>query len=189
MNQPAAPAAGAASLDASAVQLRRACVSDAEAFARLFGHREVVPHVVQLPYPSPEHWRESLVEMCAAGSGNVLLVAVAGDELVGFAGLHPMGMAARRRHAMEVGIVVAPAWQGRGIGDKLLSAQLELADRWLGVLRLELEVYVDNERAQRLYRRHGFVEEGVRRAFALRDGVYADVLAMARLHPSQPRVG
>ena len=53
----------------------------------------------------------------------------------------------------------------------------------LGLLRLELTVFVDNHRAQGLYRRFGFVDEGVLRAYALRDGVYTDALSMARLNP------
>ena len=35
----------------------------------------------------------------------------------------------------------------------------------------------------------GFEIEGTHRAYALRDGQYADVHAMARLHPHPPRIG
>lgn len=59
----------------------------------------------------------------------------------------------------------------------------DYADRWLGLTRIELTVYTDNQRAQALYRRFGFVEEGVHRGFALRDGVYVDALSMARCVP------
>jgi putative acetyltransferase len=52
-----------------------------------------------------------------------------------------------------------------------------------------LTVYTDNAGAIALYRKFGFVDEGVHRAFALRDGVYVDALAMARLHPNPPRLG
>ena len=69
----------------------------------------------------------------------------------------------------------------------LFESLCDLADRWLGVLRVELTVYADNHRAQSLYRRFGFVEEGRHRAFALRDGEYVDALAMARLNPQPLR--
>ena len=72
------------------------------------------------------------------------------------------------------------------VGDLLMAAAIEQADRWLGVLRLELTVYADNTRAIALYRRHGFEMEGTLRAFALRDGVYVDAYAMARIHPRPP---
>jgi putative acetyltransferase len=79
---------------------------------------------------------------------------------------------------------VLPSWHGRGVGSLLMQSLCELADRWLGLLRLELEVYADNEPAQRLYRRFGFEPEGVHRAFALRDGRFVDALSMARLNPA-----
>jgi putative acetyltransferase len=56
------------------------------------------------------------------------------------------------------------------------------------VLRIELTVYTDNHRAIKLYQKFGFQEEGVRRAYALRDGVYVDALAMGRLHPKPPQL-
>jgi GNAT superfamily N-acetyltransferase len=69
----------------------------------------------------------------------------------------------------------------RGIGTALLAAVVEVADRWLGLKRLQLTVYADNEPAIRLYRKFGFEKEGRLRAFAFRDGVYVDALAIARL--------
>ena len=72
-------------------------------------------------------------------------------------------------------------WQGQGLGYALLSEALELADNWMDLRRLELEVYVDNERGVRLYERCGFVIEGTLEKYAYRDGRYVDVHAMARL--------
>ena len=48
-------------------------------------------------------------------------------------------------------------------------------------------MYEDNHRAQALYRRFGFVQEGVHRCDTLRDGVYVDSLSMARLNPAPLR--
>jgi putative acetyltransferase len=62
-----------------------------------------------------------------------------------------------------------------------MTALLELADNWLNVIRLELTVFVDNERAIALYRKFGFEIEGTHRAYALRAGRYADTYAMARI--------
>ncbi len=70
---------------------------------------------------------------------------------------------------------------GQGIGTALLEAILDAADNWLDIRRVELTVFADNDRAIRLYERFGFEREGLRRAFAYRDGSYADAVAMARL--------
>ena len=167
--------------------VRRATVDDAPGFARMLSDPEVFPHLLQMPYGDADQWRVRLGDMCAPGKTDLLLVAVAEDEIVGGAGLHPAGASARRRHAMSVGLQVRPDWQRRGVGSLLMQSLCDYADRWLGLLRLELDVYADNLRAQALYRRFGFVEEGVHRAYALRDGVYVDSLSMARLNPAPLR--
>jgi putative acetyltransferase len=70
----------------------------------------------------------------------------------------------------------------------MMTALCDYADRWAGVLRLELDVYTDNLTALRLYQRFGFVIEGTMRGYALRDGLYVDSYAMARFHPNPPQV-
>ena len=67
-----------------------------------------------------------------------------------------------------------------------MQALCDYADNWAQLLRLELTVFTDNDRALALYERCGFVHEGTHRAYALRHGVYADVFSMARLHPRPP---
>ena len=152
--------------------------SDAEAFARLHETESVVDGTFQLPFQSALSW-ERRFEVTQPGS-HVLVAEVSG-ELVGATGLFPLGPSPRMRHAADFGMAVRPDAQGRGVGEALMRAVIDLADRWLGLERLVLEVYVDNERARRLYERHGFVVEGVERAMAFRRGTYADAYAMGRL--------
>jgi [ribosomal protein S18]-alanine N-acetyltransferase len=54
-----------------------------------------------------------------------------------------------------VRVAVAPGERGRGFGTALLRALLEQADA-LAATRVELNVLVDNDVAQRLYRSAGF---------------------------------
>ncbi len=173
----------------AAVTLRRARAADAEAFARMMADPQVYGGLMQMPYPDAEAWRARLVEGAAPGKQDLHLVAEAEGQVVGSAGLHPAGPMARRRHVMHLGISVAREWQGRGVGSALMAGLCDYADNWLGILRIELTVFVDNPRAIALYERFGFEHEGTHRGFALRDGVYADAHFMARLHPSPPRVG
>jgi putative acetyltransferase len=46
---------------------------------------------------------------------------------------------------------------------------------------LELEVFVDNEPAIRLYKKFGFKIEGTLVEYAFRNGCYVDTYTMARL--------
>ena len=114
-----------------------------------------------------------------------MLGALSDGEIVGNLGLH-QAPHARRAHVAHFGMAVRDDWHGKGIGKALLRSAVDLADNWLGLLRLELTVWADNTVAQRLYKGEGFVQEGMHRAYALRHGRYTDALAMARLHPSQP---
>ncbi len=87
----------------------------------------------------------------------------------------------RRSHVGSIGMAVHDDFAGRGAGAALMSAVISLADNWLNLKRLELGVYADNTHAIALYERFGFEREGLQRAYAWRDGAYADSLAMARL--------
>jgi L-phenylalanine/L-methionine N-acetyltransferase len=172
-------------------RLRRARTSDAEAFVQMLSEPEVYGGVLQMPYPDIEVGRKRLESPPSPGAGLHLVAETDGElapTLIGSAGVHPMGDSPRRRHVLGLGMTVAKAWQGRGVGSALMAALTDYADRWAGVLRVELNVYTDNARAIALYRRFGFVEEGIGRAYALRDGVYVDALMMARLHPRPPQL-
>ena len=174
------------------VPIRRATLGDAAACARVMGHPDVVPGILQQPHTSEALWQARLTDTLAPGKPDLLLVAELPDgrgqpQVVGVAGLHPIGATLRRRPAMNLGIAVHPDGQRQGVGHALVGALCHWADRWGQVLRSELTVFVDNAHAIRLYERNGFVREGRHRGHALRDGHYADVFSMARLHPNPPR--
>jgi putative acetyltransferase len=139
---------------------------------------------MQIPLQSIEVWKKRLETMAPADR---ILVAVVNSEVVGNLGVHPVTNA-RRSHVAGIGMAVRDDHQGKGVGTALLKAAVDLADNWLNLLRLELTVWTDNEAALRLYSGQGFVLEGTHRAYALRHGRYADVHAMARLHPAPPSV-
>lgn len=171
-----------------AIVVRRLRPGDAAACARIMGHPEVAPGLLQAPYSSEELWQTRLADLGDPNKPDLRLAAEIAGEVVGTGGLHPVGPQLRRRHVGVLGIAVAPDAQGQGVGRALMQAMCDYADRWWGLLRIELTVFADNERAISLYRRHGFVVEGRLRGYAMRDGVYADVLTLARLHPAAPGI-
>ena len=80
-----------------------------------------------------------------------------------------------RRRRFTIG--VDPAYQGQGIGRRLLASLLEFADG--GVVFLE--VRTDNEAAIGLYRSAGFVNVGLRKRYYRVSG--ADAYTMRRDPP------
>ena len=170
------------------ITIRRAAPADAAAYAHIMGDPAVFPGLMQMPYASEEAWRARLVEGMAPGKVDLSLVAERGGEIVGTAGLHPVGPALRRRHVVAIGISVAREAQGQGVGSALMQAMCDYAEGWMGVLRIERTVYADNAAAIGLYRTFGFETEGPHRGYALRDGRYVDALAVARIHPDPPSI-
>lgn len=102
-----------------------------------------------------------------------------GERCVGHGMLH-LNSKARVRHTASVSLIVDAEYQDKGIGRALLSQLLEIADRWLMLVRVELEVQAENARAVHLYESLGFVREGLLKYAFMQDGRYADILLMGR---------
>lgn len=159
------------------IHIRRATPDDLEAVYNIYTGPLVIRGTLQLPFPSIDRWRKRLEPQ----DGVIPLVACVDEEIVGHLSLMTFTRSPRRRHAGTLGMAVRDDWQGRGVGSTLMTAVIDLADRWLNLTRLELEVFCDNASAVGLYKKFGFQIEGTLRAYAFRDGEYADVYAMARL--------
>jgi len=157
--------------------IRASRPQDAEAVADLINLPGFRFGTLRLPFQTPEEVRRWIEQ---TQPGNINLVATLDGLIVGQAGLQRF--TGRQAHIGYIGMGVHDSWRNRGIGTALLMALIDTADRWLGLRRLQLTVYTDNESAIRLYRNFGFAIEGTHRAFALRDGVFVDAFAMARLN-------
>ena len=164
------------------LKIRRAEPDDYLAVYEMFNTPGVIAGTMQLPYPSRELWRQRLAETPDA---YINLVAVVDDRVVGMLGLETFPNRPRRRHVCRIGISVHDEWQNKGVGAALMAAAVDLADNWLNLTRMELEVYADNAAAIHLYERFGFVYEGTLRQHAFRDGVYVDSNMMGRLRPTK----
>ncbi len=122
-------------------------------------------------------------QMYAAWSaGDASMIAVAeiqgSSGIVGSAALQQLGPS-RCRHVGVVSLGVHPQAQRLGIGRALMTYLVDRA-RAFDLVRLELCVRADNDRAQALYRSLGFRHEGTRERFVrLEDGAYVDDLIFA----------
>ena len=159
------------------VTIRAFQMDDWRDVAELWQQPEVIWGTRQLPYQSLDDLRKRLENPPERFHR---LVAVSGDDrVIGLLGLH-VGHG-RVAHAGNIGMMVHPDFHNQGVGSALMRAAIDLADNWLNLTRLDLEVYIDNAAAIHLYKKHGFEIEGTLRRYVFRDGEYVDTHVMARV--------
>ena len=130
-----------------------------------------------------EAWSPELLadELAADPVSRYYLVAEDEGVVTGYGGL----LAQAGGQADVLTLAVAADHWGEGIGSALLDALLNEAHR-RGCTEIFLEVRVDNERAQRLYRRRGFEGIGVRRGYYLPSGTDALMMRLVLAAPARP---
>lgn len=160
------------------MQIRNATPEDAEATAAAEAETQRAPgllvgHPGEIPV---EVYRKKIAKLATEGR---YVVAEENSALVGHAMLDPMPMRGNA-HVFQLTIVVYPGHVERGIGTALLRDLLDWAQHDPRVGKVELNVRAGNVRAQKLYRKFGFVEEArFRRRVHRIDGVFEDDLGMA----------
>jgi len=129
-----------------------------------------------------DSWSFDVLRKSLAAPAPSSLVALSADgAVVGYA-FFGVGAGELDVHSLTVD----PPWRRRGVATRLLE-RIEQDARAAGVSRLLLEVREGNEPALRLYRRHGFAVDTVRRRY------YADgedaVLMSRALAPEHEGAG
>jgi ribosomal-protein-alanine N-acetyltransferase len=119
------------------------------------------------PWPAAAFHRE------LASAHNHYVAARIGETLVGYAGISRLGRTPPYEYEVHT-IGVDPAYQGRGIGRRLLEELLTFSDGGA----VYLEVRTDNEAAIGLYTSVGFEQIGLRRRYYRVSG--ADAYTMRR---------
>ena len=160
----------------NALLIRHSEPRDIEQIRQIYAEPSNYAATLQLPYPSIELWEKNLSNRA---EGHFSLVACQAEVVLGQLGLD-VSQRPRRRHVATVGMAVKAAARRQGVGSALLSAGIELAEKWCDVRRIEIQVYVDNEPALALYRKFNFCIEGTYKQYAFRDGAFVDAYGMAR---------
>jgi len=127
------------------------------------------------PPPDTAGQRRRLREQMEAGraGGSLVAVSVGSGPVIGHVTLDvaPYDVA-------SLAMIVDASWRGRGVGGALVEEAIGWARR-RGAHKLTLEVWPHNHAARRLYRRHGFAEEGVlRRHYRRKNGELWDAVVM-----------
>ncbi|MFW6068513.1 MAG: GNAT family N-acetyltransferase, partial [Chloroflexota bacterium] len=150
---------------------------DAEDLHNVYRHPLVARTTLQIPSQKVTLSRQRMETL---PPGLYRLVAEVDGRVVGSISLH-QAQHAQEKHAAGLGMGVHPDYWSRGIGSALMSAVVDLADNWLNITRVELDVNVDNPAGVHLYKKFGFEIEGTRRFHTYGDGRWADSYFMARL--------
>ncbi|WP_336206115.1 GNAT family N-acetyltransferase [Nonomuraea sp. LPB2021202275-12-8] len=107
------------------------------------------------------------------------LAIMARDEYVGEVVLNELD-AANLSCNLRIALIGARAF-GRGYGTEAISLVLEHAFGTTPLHRISLDVFSFNDRAKHVYKKAGFVEEGVLRDALLWDGEWHDSVLMSVL--------
>jgi GNAT superfamily N-acetyltransferase len=168
----------------SGVTLRRATLDDVERGADLqrdcwretYGpHAD--PTLLETRLANRRRWVEAWQHQLEHGPPRT--VAVAGDDLIGFAVAGPQRDDPPAAPTELYALYVRQAWWGSGVADPLLRAALAPGPCSLWVLEA-------NARAQSFYRRHGFEADGAREHYADLDAWEVRMVRRAAPEPPGP---
>jgi L-amino acid N-acyltransferase YncA len=107
------------------------------------------------------------------------LVAIHGDEVVGWAALSAVSSRQVYRGVAEVSVYVAGSAQGQGIGLALLSALVAESER-NGIWTLQAGIVAENAASIHLHEKAGFRIVGRREKIGQLDGQWRDTILMER---------
>jgi RimJ/RimL family protein N-acetyltransferase len=117
--------------------------------------------------------------------GGMYAVAEVDGKIAGVALLR-RGPLSMNRHVAKFRMWLIPGYRGLGLGKKLMEYIIHWA-RAHGVEKISLDVFSNNERAIRLYKKYGFRVEGrLKRQYVL-EGRYVDEIFMGLFLQDQAR--
>jgi len=114
--------------------------------------------------------REAFIEEVTRNKFAYYLSAKADGKVVGYAG---MWCVCGEGHITN--IAVHPGYRRNGVGSKLMESLIEYA-RQNKITAMTLEVRKSNLAAQRLYKKFGFVEDGLRKSYYADNGEDAIIM-------------
>jgi len=124
-------------------------------------------------------WFEQRIERIEQGEFYSLVGIDPESQTIVANASYRIGTRFKLAHTAELGMGVLPAWQGVGLGTKILDRSIADMRNHPEVLRLDLTVMKGNDRALAMYERAGFVIEGCkRRAVRQPDGTFGDEIVM-----------
>lgn len=109
---------------------------------------------------------------------SVMMVAIVDGKVAGNCSINGIGNKRKITHRCSMAVALYKDYWGLGIGSAMINYLCELAAS-IGYEQIDLEVVAENERAQALYKKCGFIESGRRHnALKFDDGSFHDEILM-----------
>jgi RimJ/RimL family protein N-acetyltransferase len=163
------------------VRLRAVEPSDATNLYRWINDREVTRNLMaRYPYSRAfeDDWVTGATKASEFGDARFAIDTLDGTH-IGNCGLHHGRP--EDRHA-ELGIMIGEKeYWNRGYGTDAVQTLVRFGFEQMNLNKVSLGVFETNERAQAVYRKLGFVEEGRAREDYYQDGRYWDIIRMSIL--------
>ena len=133
---------------------------------------------------SHEKWIETMID-----TGKVVqmvIMLVEGDRPIGSVYVRDIDMEHKKG---EYGVFIGEEdCLGKGYGTEAAELMTEYAFEYIGLHKLMLRVYADNERAIRSYEKAGFKKEAYLKDDVYVQGQYRDIVLMARINNEDKEV-
>lgn len=117
-------------------------------------------------------WDTTVLPVCR-------LVAVADDQVVGWAALSAVSSRQVYAGVAEVSVYISTRHQGQGIGRALLSALVTESEK-AGIWTLQAGIFPENEASIALHKKCGFRVVGVREKLGKMECTWRDVMLLER---------
>jgi putative acetyltransferase len=168
--------------DSPTLTIRGQRSDDGSELYSLWSDEALLRNSLEIPYLAEDTFREQF--NTTAPNVHVLIAEMSSlsgrKQIVGAAQLRA-NQRPRQRHTGELVLLIRTEQRGSEAESMLLDKTLDLAGNWLGLRRIEVIVFTDNEPAITLFEQHGFAREAVMRRYALRDGTYGDAILLAHV--------
>ena len=148
-----------------------------DAVARIYAEGIATGHATfETEVPSWERWDASHL-------ADHRLVALSGDEVVGWAALSPVSGRCVYGGVVEESVYVAEEARGRGVGWMLLEALIAGAEA-AGIWTIQTGIFPENVASIRVHEAVGFRVVGRRERLGRLHGAWRDVLLLERRSPT-----
>lgn len=131
----------------------------------------------------PQTWEqtEQMLRGLLMGEAGGESLVIADIGTLGYLGQISLQGVDRFSQQAELAVIVSPEHWGKGVATEAIGLMLRYAFHALNLNRVWLKVFAEHEAAVRLYRKCGFVQEGVLRQDAFLEGRYRDTIVMSVL--------